>query len=263
MIGNLLLCFASNDFTLHESGVMQQLLDRLPIGPGDPDEPSDAFIVGRIRQGDGAAFEIVMRRHNQMLFRLARSIVRNDAEAEDVVQETYVRAFSRLGDFAGASRLSTWLARIAINEALGRLRHRRRFVAAPAPHDGDRPDAEDALATRRSDHPDPERLAASSELRRLLEQAIDDLPDGFRSVFMLRAVEQMSVAETAECLGLRPETVKTRFHRARLLLQQALNARAAAATPDAFAFDGARCDRIVENVLLRVGLRAQAGRARH
>src|SRR3546814_10766776 len=130
----------------------------------------------------GDAFEIIMRRHNRMLFRVARSIVRNDAEAEDVVQETYVRAYARLGDFEGASRLSTWLARIAINEALGRLRYGRRFVAAPAIGNGDGPEAEDALATRRSDHPDPERLAASTELRRLLERAIHDLPDGFRKI---------------------------------------------------------------------------------
>ncbi|HET8726071.1 MAG TPA: sigma-70 family RNA polymerase sigma factor, partial [Alphaproteobacteria bacterium] len=165
---------------------MQQLVEYSFADSSEAADLSDAAVADRVRRGDGAAFEIIMRRHNRLLFRLARSIADDDSEAEDIVQETYVRAFAGLGDFAGHSRLSTWLARIAINEALGRRRRGRRFTAMAVDDDGRQP-REDALATWRSDHHDPERLAASSELRRLIEQAIDDLPEAFRSVFMLRA----------------------------------------------------------------------------
>jgi RNA polymerase sigma-70 factor (ECF subfamily) len=207
--------------------------------------------VERVRSGDAVAFELIMRRHNQRLFRLARSILRSGVEAEDVVQETYVRAFASLDQFVGPHNLAAWLARIAANEALGRVRGRGRVVSldeyVAREDDGARP-----VETMTSRQPDPERLTGNGELRRLLEAAIDALPDDFRTVFVLRAVEGMSIAETAEALSIRPETVKTRFHRARHRLQEALGARLDALLPATFEFGGERCDRIVAAVLARL-----------
>lgn len=213
----------------------------------------DLALVARVRAGDEAAFELVMRRHNRRLFRIARSVLRNAAEAEDVVQETWLRAFVHLDRFDGSAGLSPWLGRIALNEALGRLRRRGRVISLE-----DHPGSGEGDATMRriesvgSEQPGPERLAGAAELRRLLESVIDALPDEFRTVFVLRAVEGMSVAETAEVLGLRPETVKTRFHRARARLREALGARLELAAPGSFEFGGARCDRIVAEVLARL-----------
>jgi RNA polymerase sigma-70 factor (ECF subfamily) len=220
--------------------------------------PPDAELVARARRGDGLAFELIMRRHNRRLFRLARGLVWNDAEAEDVLQESYVRAYARLGDLADGRALAAWLARIVANEALGR-RHAAARVVSFEEHrargrvgddgEGDATAASDPA----SDQPDPERLAASGELRRLLEAAVDALPDEFRAVFVLREVEGLSTAETAACLALRPETVKTRLHRARCQLQEALGERLLAASPSLFEFQGARCDRVVGHVLPRLG----------
>jgi RNA polymerase sigma-70 factor (ECF subfamily) len=220
--------------------------------------PPDAELVARARRGDGLAFELIMRRHNRRLFRLARGLVWNDAEAEDVLQESYVRAYARLGDLADGRALAAWLARIVANEARGR-RHAAARVVSFEEHrargrvgddgEGDATAASDPA----SDQPDPERLAASGELRRLLEAAVDALPQEFRAVFVLRAVEGLSTAETAACLALRPETVKTRLHRARCQLQEALGERLLAASPSLFEFQGARCDRIVGQVLTRLG----------
>ena len=224
---------------------MLQLAPQIAV----PAPPTDIEIVARIRAGDDAAFALLMRRYNRRLYRIARGIVRDDAEAEDVLQETYVRAFAALHRFAGPDGLASWLGRIAANEALGRLRRRRGPDGSPRETSD-----EEIMEKIGSMLPDPERLAASSEVRRLLEAAIDALPDGFRSVFMLRAVEGMSVAETAACLGLRPETVKTRFHRARATLRQALAERVEAAAPAAFPFAAGRCDRIVAAVLARLDL---------
>jgi RNA polymerase sigma-70 factor, ECF subfamily len=214
-------------------------------------ECSDYELVERVRAGDAVAFELIMRRHNRRLFRLARSILRSGAEAEDVVQETYVRAYASLDQFVGPHNLAAWLARIAANEALGRVRGWGRVVSLDeyaAREDGvARP-----IETMTARLPDPERLTGNGELRRLLEGAIDALPDDFRTVFVLRAVEGMSIAETAEALSLRPETVKTRFHRARQRMQETLGARLDALLPATFEFGGARCDRIVEAVLARL-----------
>jgi RNA polymerase sigma-70 factor (ECF subfamily) len=223
-----------------------------PVPAGAPGL-ADHDLVERVRAGDAAAFELIMRRHNRRLFRLARSVLRNGAEAEDVVQETYVRAFAKLDDFIGPDGFPAWLARIAYNEALGRVRGWNRVVSlhdyvSDADGDGD----VRRIETMTSCHPDPERLSASGELRRLLEDAIDALPDDFRAVFVLRAVEGMSIAETAEALSIRPETVKTRFHRARHRLQATLGARFETLMPAAFEFGGARCDRIVAAVLARL-----------
>lgn len=233
------------------------------VARGTP-ELSDCGLVERVRAGDAAAFELIMRRHNRRLFRVARSVLRNAAEAEDVVQETYVRAFARLDEFRGPDGFPAWLARIAYNEALGRVRGAERVVSL---HDylsqGDGDGDVRHIESMTSPHPDPERQTGYGELRRMLEDAIDALPEDFRAVFVLRAVEGMSVAETAEALAIPPETVKTRLHRARHRLQEALGARFDALMPAAFEFGGARCDRIVAAVLARIGPALAARRKRH
>jgi RNA polymerase sigma-70 factor (ECF subfamily) len=218
----------------------------------------DAELVARVRRGDGLAFELIMRRHNRRLFRLARALVWDDAEAEDVLQESYLRAYARLGDLADDQALAAWLARIVANEALGRRRAAARVVSLEAHRArgrvGDDGEGGTTVASDdpASDQPGPERLAVSSELRRLLEAAVDALPQEFRTVFVLREVEGLSTAETAAYLAIRPQTVKTRLHRARRYLQEALGERLLAASPSLFEFDGARCDRIVGQVLARL-----------
>lgn len=216
-----------------------------------PDQavPADIGLVERVRAGDPVAFEVIMRRYNRRLFRLAVSILKNPAEAEDVVQETYVRAYEKIDDFIGPTGFAAWLSRIAVNESLGRLRTRGRVVSLEERALG--ADGERAAAIR-TPNPDPERLAVNSELRRMLEDAIVALPVDFRTVFILRAVEGLSIDETAACLSIRPETVKTRFHRARRLLQSNLGARFETLMPSTFAFGGAHCDRVVAAVLVRL-----------
>lgn len=211
----------------------------------------DAVLAARSLAGDPAAFELIMRRYNQRLYRLVRGILRNNAEAEDAVQETYLRVYEKLADFAGPDGFASWIGRIAINEALGRLRKRGRIISMEdyVAADGRGERKIDAIGTQM---PDPERLAASSELRHMLEKAIDALPDDFRAVFILRAVEGMNVVETADFLSIRPETVKTRFHRARRLLQDDLGSKFETLMPSAFAFGGVHCDRITAAVLARL-----------
>lgn len=214
----------------------------------------DAELVRRVRRGDPAAHELVMRRYNRRLFRAARGIVTDDSEAEDVVQEAYVRAFLRIDQFTGPDGLGAWLTRIAVNEALARMRRGARVVFLED-HINQGASIRDHAPTRdnmASSRPGPEQLAASDELGRLLEHAIDQLPDDFRAVFMLRAVEGLNVAETAESLGIRPETVKTRFHRARAQLKKTLANQVVDQLPSAFQFDGARCDRLVAGVMVRL-----------
>lgn len=216
----------------------------------------DTQLVRRVRRGDPAAYELLMRRYNRRLFRAARGIVTDDSEAEDVVQEAYVRAFLKIDQFVGPDGLGAWLTRITVNEALGRLRRGARvvyleehFEQDDSASDSNQPATRDNMASSR---PGPEHLVASDELGRLLEHAIDQLSDEFRAVFMLRAVEGLNVAETAESLGIRPETVKTRFHRARTQLKKALADRVVDQLPCAFQFDGARCDRLVAGVMVRI-----------
>jgi RNA polymerase sigma-70 factor, ECF subfamily len=200
---------------------------------------SEEALVARLRAGDGAAFEQVMRRHNGRLFRVARTILRDDAEAEEALQDAYLRAFAGIGAFKGEASLATWLTRIAINEALMRLRRRRDTSEL----DFETPDPA----------PSPEQNAARRELRGLVERALDSLPADFRAVFILRAVEQMSVEEAAAALGIPQATVKTRFFRARRHLRDLLGEALAAALGDSFPFAGARCDRLVGRVLARLG----------
>lgn len=242
---------------------MQQALTRSGRDDGIRDI-GDREALARVRAGETAAFEAIMRRYNRRLFRIARAILRDDAEAEDAVQETYLRAFDRLGDFVGPDGLGAWLGRIATNEALGRLRRRGRVVLLAdrraARRDGQAPEAsamtdDDPFGPTADPGPDPERLAASGELRGLLEAAIDRLAEPFRTVFVLRAVEQLSVAETAASLGIAPETVKTRYHRARLQIRRTLDATIAREAGSLFPFAGARCDRIVARVLARLSER--------
>ncbi|PVE23598.1 RNA polymerase sigma factor [Microvirga sp. KLBC 81] len=215
----------------------------------------DRALVERARKRDGTAVRLIMQRHNRRLYRVARSVLHDDAEAEDVVQETYVRAFTHLDGFRGESQLSTWLTRIALNEALGRLR-RRRLTVGLKDIDAIKDQGETCviyLPTARQDS-DPEAAATRAEVRRLLERAVDQLPDPFRMVFVLRDIEEMSIEETASHLGLRPETVKTRLHRARRLLRQSLHERLSSTLVDVFPCAGTRCARITEAVLGKLGI---------
>ena len=213
----------------------------------------DAELARQIGARDERAFETVMRAHNRMLYRVARSILRDDAEAEDAVQEAYFSAYRNIASFRGGSKLSTWLARIVINEAYGRLRkQKQRGAVLPfdaSSHERVRTQEE----TMADDHAEqPDAAAMRAELRRLLERQIDALPEQFRTVFVLRDVEELSVEETAECLDVPAATVRTRAFRARALLRESLSREIDTATVDAFGFAGARCDRIVANVLERV-----------
>lgn len=220
--------------------------------------PDDAELARRIGLRDERAFEALMRRHNRMLYRIARSILKDDAEAEDAVQEAYFAAYRNIGGFRGGAKLSTWLARIVLNEAYGRLRKRKRagvVVPFDACDRGEHPFEEGAMADATTAA--PEAAAMRAELRRLLERRIDELPAQFRTVFILRDVEEMSVEDTAECLDVPPATVRTRAFRARALLRESLARDIDVATIDAFGFAGERCDRIVAAVLDR--LRSDGG----
>jgi RNA polymerase sigma-70 factor, ECF subfamily len=218
----------------------------------DMGQLSDRELLRRAQQGDAAAFAVLIRRHDRYLYRVARSILANDHEAEDVVQETFLRAFNGLGDFRGLATLRTWLTRIALNEAI-RLRRQHRstvdLVSLPAVRAGNPMQADGFLAAS----PDPERAAARSQIRRVLERAIDGLPASFRVVLVLRDVEEMSVAQTAKLLGIREETVKTRLHRARRMLRETLGEQIAWALKDIFPFERPRCDRLVQRLLSQLG----------
>lgn len=227
-----------------------------------PPVAAEADLAERIARGDHAAFEALMRRHNAMLFRVARSIVRDDGEAEDALQDAYLEAYRHIADFRGTARLSTWLTRIVVNAALMRLRAQRRHRVV-VPIDGDRADDAEAppreLADERVEPPSSAALRA--EIRRALERRIDELPVAYRTVFVLREVQDLSVEETAEALAIPPATVRSRLFRARALLREALARDIDTATGDVFAFAGARCDRIVAGVLaaVRPGTPAEEG----
>ena len=220
--------------------------------PGPASAVDDAELVGRIARHDQAAFEVLMRRHNGKLFRVARAILKDDAEAEEALQDAYLEAYRHIGDFRGGAQVSTWLTRIVINQALMRLRkHKRDRIVVPF---GDgratEPDqAEADVADERSESPPGATLRA--EIRRVLERRIDELPTAFRTVFVMREVEDMTVEETAECLSIPAATVRTRLFRARALLREALARDMDMATVDVFSFAGERCDRIVAGVLAR------------
>ena len=223
------------------------------------DSLDDRALVERARHQDAAALRFIMERHNRRLYRTARSVLGDDAEAEDVVQKTYIRAFTHLNGFRGEARLGTWLTRIALNEALGRLRTRRPSVdLTQIDTINEHGEARVIYLPTARQEGNPEAAAARAEVRRLIERAVDQLPDAFRVVFVLRDIEEMSIEATASQLGLRPETVKTRLHRARRLLRQSLDRTLSTALTDAFPFAGARCARITQAVLERLG-RMQPG----
>ena len=207
---------------------------------------TDDEVVRRVLGGDVALMEILMRRYNQRLFRAVRSIVKDDSQVEDIVQEAYVRAYEHLSQFEGRARFSTWLTKIAIYEAYARL---RRF-------DHQNVDSISELEEKglymNSNERDPERQTFDGEMRLMLERAFDVLPDDYKSVFMLREIEGLSTAETAECLEISEENVKTRLHRAREFLQRELYATAGATARTAFQFLGPRCDRVVARVMARI-----------
>ena len=224
---------------------------------GETRATGDTELLAALRGGSASAYTVLMRRNNQRLYRLARGILRDDAEAEEAVQEGYVRAFTHLDGFKGEASLATWLARIVVNEALGRVRRRRPTVTLDAVMEL----SADAAPILVRAEPTPEQAMARLELRRAIEKAVDALPPAFRSVFVLRAIEQMSIEETAACLGIPGETVKTRLHRANKLLRQSLTAQFGGLLDGAFPFLGARCDRLIARVLERIGLAAEATRS--
>ena len=209
--------------------------------PAQPSALTDEEVVDRVRGGEIALFELLMRRYNQRLYRITRAIVRDDAEAEDVTQDAWVRAFEHLDQFEGRARFSTWLTRIAVHEASARIRRRGRQT-----------DIEDSMPTLASDAAGPEERAADHELGRVIEEAVDRLPEVYGSAFMLREIEGLSTEETAACLGIPAETVKTRLHRARALLRNHITARVGVAARETFQFAGARCDRMVAAVMRRI-----------
>jgi RNA polymerase sigma-70 factor, ECF subfamily len=225
-------------------------LSRTTPSPAN-DSVGDAILVQSALAGDPESFRAIMRRYNQRLFRIARGIVRDDGLAEDVVQESYVKAFQHLGSFRGDSSLSTWLHRIVKNEALGRLRKSSRNpeVAFPLNAGGDVVQFPSGIATD-----DPEKTMAQRQILQLVEEATDKLPVDFRLVFVARAIEGMSVEETAELLNITPETVRSRLHRARGLLRKHIDNRIGPLLLDAFPFAGWRCERLTAKVMKRLGI---------
>lgn len=211
---------------------------------------SDEEVIARVLEGETALFEIIMRRYNQRLYRVARSILRDDGEAEDVMQDAYVRAYQHLSQFEGRSKFSTWLTRIAVHEALARLHRRRNIEELDAMI---QPEQERLQATHcEPAFASPEQSASRRELALLLEEAIERLPEKYRTVFVLREIEEASTAEAAESLELTEENVKVRLHRARALLRRDLYARAGNAAADVMPFYAPRCDRVVAAVLERI-----------
>ena len=231
--------------TLEPEVKMSERAAKVPV---PRDQLSDEDVVARVLAGELPLFEVLMRRHNQRLYRVVRSILLSDTEAEDVVQDAYVRAYSHLGQFEQRSSFTTWLTRIAINEALARKREHQRLVEIDSLQESD----EAKMKFLKSSAPTPEEDALAGAVGVMLEGAVDSLPASYRSVFMLREIEGMSTAETAECLELSEEAVKVRLHRGRALLRREIYKRTGHATASAFRFAGPRCDGLVAAVLERI-----------
>lgn len=208
---------------------------------------TDVEIVDRVRAGDLALYEVIMRRYNQRLYRVARAILHDDSEAEDVMQEAYVRAYTHLDQFAGRSAFSTWLTRIAVHEALSRLRSRNRHPQVDVTeYDGE-------ISMKITGRvPDPEQNASTAQLKEFLEEAVLNLPESYRTVIMLRDIEELSTSETAEVLELTEENVKVRLHRGHGMIRNWLFERIGSNAKEAFPFMGARCDRVVHEVFNRL-----------
>lgn len=210
-------------------------------------ELKDEEVVARVLSGETALFEILMRRYNQRLYRVSRVILRDDSEAEDVMQDAYVRAYEHLNQFAGKAAFATWLTRIAIHEALARKRRRGRLEELDAlPMNGE------SMSIMKSPAPNPEDATATAQARDLLEEAIEKLPENYRTVVVLREVEEMSVADTASSLGVTEAVVKTRLHRAHAMLRKELYSRARNRATDLYQFHAVRCDRVVKNVFEKI-----------
>ncbi len=218
----------------------------------DHDGMDEAELVRLAQAGDGDAFRVIMQRANQRLFRVARGVVRDDGEAEDVLQESYARAFAAIGGFRSEAGVMTWLTRIVLNEARGRLRRRRPMVPLDHIEKAQTEGAQVIPFPHAMSSSSPEADAARTQIRGLIEHAVDDLPEAFRIVFIMRDIEECSIEETAANLHLKPETVKTRLHRARRMLRTALDAKLATTMVEAFPFMGARCNRITNAVLARL-----------
>lgn len=210
---------------------------------------SDEEVVERVLAGETELFEILMRRYNQRLYRVARAILTNDGEAEDVMQDAYVRAYAHLAQFAGRSTFATWLTRIAVHEALARARRGRRLVQIEGPG----PRGESSMKDLRSTDSGPEQQAIQRDLRTALEAAIGALSESYRSVLVLREVEGLSTAETAECLGISESLTKTRLHRARAAMRREMESRSREVLTGSFPFHLSRCDRVVAAVFARIG----------
>lgn len=208
---------------------------------------TDAEVVDRVARGETALYELLMRRHNQRIYRVIRSVILDSAEAEDVLQEAWVRAYEHLAQFEGRSSFATWVTRIAYYEALARVKQSQRWTPVE-----DETGETMAAANRESGIETPEAQALRGELGRILQSAIDGLPFGYRTVFLLREVEQLSTIDTAESLGLSEEAVKTRLHRARALLREDLAARIGPALRETYPFLGIQCDRAVAGVMARI-----------
>ena len=214
---------------------------------GNSEGLTDEEIVRHVRAGDASLYEVLVRRHNQRLYRVARAIVRNEAEAEDVIQDAYVRAFAHLDQFEGRARFGAWLTRIAVNEALARVRMQQRMQ--PLTDDGD----EGEYSMRANYHcMSPEEHRSNAELGHILEETLLSLPDQYRAVVMLRDVEEMSTTETAEALGLTEENVKVRLHRGRAILRETISDRVGSTARETFPFMGTRCERMTALVMRRV-----------
>jgi RNA polymerase sigma-70 factor (ECF subfamily) len=201
---------------------------------------TDGEIVQRVQAGETALFEVLMRRHNQRVYRVARAVLKDEVEAEDVMQQAYINAYLHLGQFEQRAQFSTWLTRITVREALARRRRSRPEETV------------DTFDRTQADQPDPEHQAYAGEIGRLIERAVDALPEGYRLVFMLRDVDGLSTLETAETLDLGEEAVKTRLHRARAMVRRTIRDELGGATPSAFQFAAPRCDRVVAGVLARL-----------
>ena len=225
------------------------------LGESCKDTPmTDEQVIARVRAGETELFEIVMRRYNRRLYRVSRAILHDEAEAEDVMQQAYVNAYLHLDQFEDRASFATWLTKIAVYEALARTRRRSRFQPASPAMDVD--EYEDTMSTLRTTGTNPERQAIAGEIGRLLESAIDALPEHYRSVLVMRDVEGMSTADTAESLAIAEETVKTRLHRARLAVRGILTEQAGLSAPALFRFNADRCDRVVLSVLAAIAGRA-------
>jgi RNA polymerase sigma-70 factor (ECF subfamily) len=228
------------------------MMERAAI-PSRPPAIDDLSIVSRIRAGDRAAFELLMRRHNRRLYRLARATLRDDAEAEDALQDAYLSAYRSIGQFRGDAALVTWLSRLVLNECFARLRRTARRQRVIPMVEWSTDVEVDAMALAAGDENAPDKSAAVAEMRALLTRKLDEMPEVFRVVFVLRSVEEMSVEETALCLGIPEATVRSRHFRARGLLRESLAKDIDLAEPGLFEFGGAQCDRVVAGVLHRLG----------